>query len=248
MRYIYYIIIIFLGLSAIIGYQLQFKKESPEDAALIINNRIITTDEFNRLYSLRPSHMTDKDKFINSLITKELLIQESKREGIDREESFRMSIQNFYEQSLIKLLMDRKFAALDITVGDDEIKKYISLLNKQIYLTIFSFDSKEEAVEGKYSEIEKKKISFENLSDDFKFYVLPLNEGEITKPIKTEDKYMVIRLDKTESIKPGISISDTEREEIRKMLADMKKESMINDWIGELREKASIKIMIDEKK
>jgi hypothetical protein len=89
MRYIYYIIIIFFGLSAIIGYELRSRNASPKEAALIINKKVITTGEFNELYALQPSRSREKNDFINSLITRELLIQESQNEGIDRDESFR---------------------------------------------------------------------------------------------------------------------------------------------------------------
>ena len=88
MRYIYYIAIILLGLSAIIGFELRSPKNSSKDAALIINDRIFTTGEFNKLYSDQQPRMQSKTDFINSLITKELLIQESRKEGIDKEETF----------------------------------------------------------------------------------------------------------------------------------------------------------------
>ncbi len=78
----------------------------------------------------QPSQQRRKSDCVNSLITKELLLQESQREGIDKEESFRESIQNFYEQSLIKLLIDRKFASLHVTVSDEDVNRYIALMNK----------------------------------------------------------------------------------------------------------------------
>jgi hypothetical protein len=62
MRYIYYIIFILLGLSAVIGYELRSKNDSLKEAALIINGRAITIDEFNKLYSLRPSHVKEKSE------------------------------------------------------------------------------------------------------------------------------------------------------------------------------------------
>lgn len=241
MRYIYYIIFILLGLSAIIGYELRSKNDSLKETALIINERVITTDEFNRLYSSRAYHIKDKSDFINSLITKELLIQESQKKGIDKEESFRRSIQNFYEQSLIKLLMDRKFATLNIAISDDELNKYIMFLNSKLHLTIFSFDSAEEAKKGDYRDGETKIAYFKDLSIDIKDSIISLKEGEMTGPIKIGEKYVVVRLDKTEIFSYQMP-SDLEKERIKKMLIDGKKEKAINDWTADLREKASIKI------
>ena len=63
----------------------------------------------------------EKKHFIHSLINKELLIQEAQRLEINREESFRRSVENFYEQSLIKNLMDRKYADLKIKVSERDV-------------------------------------------------------------------------------------------------------------------------------
>jgi hypothetical protein len=246
-RYIYYIIIILLGLSAIIGYELRTKSPSTKDAALIVNKQVITTDEFNRLYSLQPPNPGGKSDFINSLMTKELLIQESKREGIDKEESFRRSIQNFYEQSLIKLLIDRKLASLHVTVGDDEVNRYIALLNKKVYLTIFSANSPEEADRGKYTDNENKAVLFDDLSRDIRDSIISLRDGQMTGPIRSGDRYIVIKLDKLENV-PSQMRRSVEKDKIRKMLIEEKKEKMLSDWIAGLRKNASVKILINREK
>ncbi len=198
MRYIYYIVIILLVLSAVIAYEIKSERSPKQDIALIINDRIITVDEFNRL--LQSSYVKDKKEFINSLITKELLIQESQKQGIDKEENFRLSIQNFYEQSLIKLLIDRKLSSLNINIDEEEINKYISFSNKKLYLTIFNFSNLEEATKGLYKDGEKKVVFFEDLSDEIRDQIMLLEEGEVTNPIKMDEKYIVVRLDKMESV------------------------------------------------
>ena len=243
MRYIYYIIIILLGLSAIIGYELRSKHSSPKEAALIINGKTITADEFSKLCALQPSHSGEKSDCINSLVTKELLIQESQKEGIDREESFRRSIQNYYEQSLIKLLMDGKRASLHIDVTDDELNRYLAFLNKKIHLTIFSFKSMEDTRKGDDRDGEKKIVYFEDLSGDMRNNIISLKEGNRTEPVKTGETYTVIRLDGLENIPSGTP-SDFEKDKIKKMLVEEKKEKIINDWIAELKKKASVKILI----
>ena len=246
MRYIYYIAIILLGLSAIIGYELRSPKNSVKDAALIINNRIFTTAEFNGLYSEQQPRMQSKTDFINSLITKELLIQESQKEGIDKEEPFRRSIQNFYEQSLIKLLIDRKLASLKVTVSDDEINSYLAALQKKFYITLFSFASPEQARKSKFGIGEKRIVHLDDLSGNVRNRVLALKEGQMTGPVKTGNIYTVIRLDKVETDHSRLP-SDRGKEKIRMMLTEEKKENIINDWISSLRKNATIKILENEK-
>lgn len=244
MRYIYYIIIISLILSVIIGYQLGVKPASKQDAAIKINERIISNDEFNKLYDTRSPYYQDKEEFINSLITKELLIQEAQKEGIDKEESFRKSIQNFYEQSLIKLLMDRKLSSFDLTIKDDELKKYISFQGRKLYMTFFNFNNYEEAKRGEYKNGEQKIVSFDELSNELQFDIISLNEGDMTAPIKIGEKFVVIRLDRSMPVSSQI-ISPKEKEEIRKMLIEKKKSKMINDWVAALREKAIVNIYVN---
>ena len=135
MKYIYSIIIIVIVFSLIIGYELFSGKRETENPALIINDKIISVNEFNQLYSTRADRLSKSD-FISSLITKNLLIQEAQKEGINKEKSFKKSIQDFYEQSLIKILIDRKFSSIKADVTDDEVNKYTQLLNKTVHLTI----------------------------------------------------------------------------------------------------------------
>lgn len=242
MKYLYYIVLAVVAVSAAAGYFLSAPQTPPSNAALIINDRVITTDELKRRYaSLRPG-IEDEDDFINSVITKELLIQESQRSGIDKEENFRRSIQDYYEQSLIKLLMDRKCAILNVSVSDDELNRYIPYLNKKILLSIFSFEDFDKAKSGRYTRVEQKTSPFEDLSNEIKDQVVHLKKGEMSQPMKSGDVYIALRIDGVDSL-PLPAPSLEEREKIRNILIEDKKEKMIDDWLADLRNKARIKIV-----
>lgn len=242
LKYIYYIVAILLMISALIGYALMPARVPENKAALIINGKTVSADEFNKLFSSQSGHPPDPETFINSLITRELLIQESQKEGVDKEENFRRSIQNFYEQSLIKLLMDRKFSSLRVSVSDEELERYVSFLNRKMQLTIFNFRSPEEALASKLTGGERKTLYLEDLSHDLRTFVAALKVGGHTGPIKTGGNFVVVRLDGVET--PPARPAAPDRESIRKMLTDGKREKMINNWIADLREKAKIKILI----
>ncbi len=242
MKYIYYIIALLLIISALIGYALMPARTPEKKAALVINGKIVTVDEFAALVSSQSMHPLDRKDFINSLITRELLIRESQKEGIDKEETFRRSIQNFYEQSLIKLLMDRKFSSLQVSVSDDELNTYMSFLNRKIQLTIFSFGSPEEVKRSNFSGGKHKTLYLDDLSHNLRTPVTALKIGEHTGPIKTGGSYVVVRLDGLE--KPSKPIVVPDRESVRTMLKEEKREKAINDWIADLRNKATVKILI----
>lgn len=244
MRYIYYIIAILLAVSALIGYLLMPVSAPKQAAALVINGKVVTADEFDRLYFARTRGLSDKGSFINSLITRELLIQESQREGIDKEEPFRQSIRNFYEQSLIKLLMDRKYASLHPVVTDGEVDRYLALWEKKLRLTIFGFRDLKEAEKGDLKDGERRTLFLSDLSGDLRGPVSALKVGGATRPIRNGEGYITVRLDGIESASPAPPPPD--KEEVRKMLAEGKKEEMINDWVAGLRKKAAVQIMVKE--
>lgn len=240
MKYIYYIIAILLVLTAAIFYEIYPPSGPPEKAVLVVNKKVITADEFDKLYASRPSRMDDRADFVNFLITRELLIQEAQREGIDKDESFRRSIQNYYEQSLVKLLMDRKFAGFNIKVDDQELNKYLDFLHRRLHLTIFTFDDAASAKHGRLGKGEEKTVSCDDLSAEMRGVLVGLSEGESTEPFLMGDVYKVIRVDRIEP--SDHAAAEAEREEVRKILTEEKKSKMIAAWVADLRSKASVSI------
>lgn len=249
MRYIYYIILIFLALSAALGFELFSSPVPKKDTAMIINGQVITIKEFNRFCS-SPSfrNFYTKRAAADSLITRELLIQEAQREGIDKEESFRRSIKNFYEQSLIKLLMDRKFDSLKVPVSDRELDRYVSFLGRKVYLTVFTTDNMDDAEKGDFKDTEKREMNFDDLSSDIRDRIFMLKQGEKTGPIREGGKFIVLRLDKAENPPHAPKVvPEQKREKIRAMLVAAKKERIIDEWIAGLKKKATVKIMLNLK-
>ncbi|MBI5101440.1 MAG: peptidyl-prolyl cis-trans isomerase [Nitrospirae bacterium] len=240
MKFIYYIIAILLLVSATAAYQLSSKTSPDKDknAALIINGKVITYNEFKSL-SRADGDVRD-DEFIDSVITKELLIQEAKKIGIDKDEPFRRSIQNYYEQSLIKLLIDRKFSDLDMKVSDGELDRHIDFINKKYQLTIFRASDRDSALKGEYLDQGQKTALCDDLTDDIKESIQGLKQGEKSAPVSSGEGFIVVRVDKIESNKTA-EMTDAEKEKVRGILIERKKRAAIDSWIGDLRQKATIK-------
>lgn len=243
MKYLYYIIIIIFLSTLFIGYRLFTDSRNKADIALVINDQQITVDQFNKLHSSRAPYLQEESDFINSLITKQLLIQEAKREGLDQEEAFRWSIQNFYEQSLIKVLMDRRFSALVVEVSDAEIDRYLELSAKKLELTVFTLDDIEEARSGKYGTGKKLAMPFNELAMNVRYIVLSLVADQMTDPIFTDPGYTVYRLDNIEEYQEATP--ETSREKVKNMLREYKMKKNIDDWVAGLRNNADIKVLIN---
>ena len=64
--------------------------------------------------------------YVDRLLEKEILLQEAQRQGIDKERDFMKSIENYWEQALLKSLLQRKSDQISgsIHVYDNEIEEY----------------------------------------------------------------------------------------------------------------------------
>lgn len=73
---------------------------------------------------------TAKKEFLETLITKEILIQEAMSYGLDKEQEFISAIEQYWEATLIKNLMEAKNReiTLQTSVTTEEVKKRYSLL------------------------------------------------------------------------------------------------------------------------
>ena len=237
MKYIYYIAaVLTIALALVIFQCVKDKPAADKDPAIVINDRVITKEDFAKM---KPTRGESGQDFVNSIITKELLIQEAQAAGIDKEEPFRKSIQNFYEQSLIKILMDRKFAALNIAVSDEEIEKYRSMMDKKLHLTIYR-GAKANDLEAASAAGEKMTVSFGDLSRNMKMAVSLLRKGEKSRPFISGSEYVAIKLD--DILPGGTRESGADMEGIRKLIAEEKREQMIAEWLDGLRKQAKIKV------
>lgn len=105
--------------------------------AISINGHQIGVNEFNEFFQESRASMADnvlnRRIVLDNLINRKLLLQEAAREGLDKRKSFLKTIQRFWEQSLLKLVVDNKVAEVSkgITVTDKEVKDYYDKFAKE---------------------------------------------------------------------------------------------------------------------
>lgn len=244
MKYIYSILCFALVVSILFLFSILNKNVQDEDYALKINDRQISIDEFELQYSMRISNELDKSAFADSLVLKELLIQEAQRAGVDREEAFRKSIQNFYEQSLSKILLDRKFAEIEVQVTPDEIDRYMNLVDAEISITLIPHDSPllaGEILEESNETVKNISDKFENFSTDIKMVIFPLDVAEKSSTVDIYDGKYILRLDsvvKNTNLPP----SKVTRTKVEKLILEFKKEKQIQMWLDSLRMNANVQV------
>jgi hypothetical protein len=109
----------------------------PKGAAIKINNYEITKAEFEQEFKDSSFGQVDtlesRKEFLDNLINRKLILQNAQANGLDKGKDFLKMIERFWEQSLLKLALDRKskeIAGVSI-VSDKEIEgAYKNLLKE----------------------------------------------------------------------------------------------------------------------
>lgn len=239
MRYIYYIIAIVILFSALAAYGVFETKIEISKPYISVNDRIISEHEFNDMLKRQPGDM-NREQFIESIIEKQLLIQEAIKMKINEDEKFRQKVEDFYEQSLVTLLLDRKFASLVVDVTEDELARYEQYLSKKLTIEKIVYPSWDDAMNRKNGMAETITADFAGISDDLKFIVLNLEIGKSCPPVADSFGYVVYKLEKVEDAGSGDMSALFDIKKVSIFLQDKKKEEIVVKWIKTLRKNADI--------
>lgn len=123
----FYVLVSLVSLVLIYGCK---GKTSSDKPALKINRFCMSAREFEDEFKEAPASLlgqeNQKEKFLENLINRKLILQEAERLGLNRDRDFLKAIERFYEQNLLKLVIDKKsneFAS-KTHVYDNEIEAY----------------------------------------------------------------------------------------------------------------------------
>lgn len=142
-------IYIFLIVFSMLFYSCAQEKKDESEILAKINDYALTLDEFHSQLAAELEMDRDfkitkeaKKEFLEGLIRKEILIQEAKKQNLDRKEKFIRAIEHYWESTLIRDLMEEK---------GKEIEKR----------TIIS----QEEIESRYNEMKKSEAELPPLED-----------------------------------------------------------------------------------
>jgi len=127
-KYLFYSSFIF----SLLIFLFSCTQDGPEKSTVLceINQYKLTLDDFRRQLAeeveLNPDFKLTrkaKQRFLEELIRKELLIQEAKRLKLDTKEKFARAIERYWESTLIRDLMERKAKEISARtcVSEEEI-------------------------------------------------------------------------------------------------------------------------------
>ncbi len=236
MKYLVTVLVIVLAITALtILYLWPEKKGAQNDILVTVNGRVIPKTVLEQKKNLRGYHSKDDQAILDTIIINQLLIQEAQRLGIDKEPAFRAAVQEYYEQSLIKILIDRQFREMNITATEEEVDRYISNHGK-----IFTFTRlPANGAESSEQSAGRKSVLFDDMADSLKLLLGNMEVGEMVTDFYTGNDIVSFRLDK---IEPALNPEPFHgnREFIKKRITSYKKEKTLRAWIRKLRDQAAI--------
>ncbi|MBX3303668.1 MAG: peptidylprolyl isomerase [Nitrospira sp.] len=245
-----------------------------EPVVALVNGRAITQAEFDLRWS-DLSHATKsryekeggKRQFLDELITKELLLQEARRRGLDQDETIRDKTQRYKEQlildellkgklqSKVELTQEELTAYYETHAGEllDPLKANISIM---LLPNVYAAKDLESQINRggsfakfaqRYSIEEKTKGKGGDLGPYRKGLVPPevddvlhtLKPGMVSAPIKTDNGYYLVMLTPLDEAILQADLATQER--LRQELLAEKRRKRFEEAIADIRTNASVR-------
>ena len=245
-----------------------------EPVVALVNGRAITQtefdlrwDELSKATRSRYEKEGGKRKFLDELITRELLMQEARRRGLDQDDAIRDKTQRYKEQLILdELLKDKLQSKVELTQAElnayyekhagellDPLKANISLM---LLPNVYAARDLEAQVNRggsfakfaqRYSIDEKTKLKGGELGPYRKGLVLPqvdavihtLKLGMVSAPIKTDSGYYLVML--TPLDEAVIQADLAKQERLRQELLADKRRKQFEEVIADIRANAAVR-------
>ncbi len=261
--------------AVLMGLGLSCAPQQEEPVLALVNGRAITQMEFDARWNelseaTRARYEKDggKRRFLDELITRELLMQEARRLGLDQSDAIRDKAQRYKEQLILdELLKDRLKAKVELTQAEldayyeKHAHELLAPLKVQVFLMLLpnfpaAKDLETQVNKGgdfakfaqRYSIDMKSKAKGGDLGPYRKDLVPPevdavihqLKPGMVSAPIKTDAGYYLVMI--TPLDKETIQADLATRERLRQELLADKRRKRFEEVIADIRANASVRL------
>ncbi len=212
-----------------------------------INNFGLTVSDFKDDASpflkkkyLSHSPLKKKGQILDELITKEILLQEAQRLGLDKERSFMKDIEGYWEQALIKSLINRKLQECSscASVSGREVLDEYARMKRRLWAEMTVFEEK--GAVNKLAEVPADWYNAGDLPQKIEDAMFSLKPGQESAPVEYNGNWTVVKVLKEEPNQ--VASLEELRPRIVKEVTRKKKEALLEDWGAELRKKSSVTI------
>ena len=234
MKYLKIVLVIVLLVS---GVSIVYVSKSPPesgDVVMTVNKHKVTSEMVSDDEEKQYGWHNSREDLLNSLAIRQLLIEEAQRQRIDREPAFRKAIKNFYEQTLINILAERKDRENPAEVSEEEVAQFRQAFGKTYTFLISEHNSVPPNWEGARTVSQP----FSDLSSTLQTALALQQVGEFRQVYDTGNQNYWIKLEKISgNSDPGQAVP---KEMAQKILAASKQEQQMDIWIEDLLQKADI--------
>lgn len=202
------------------------------DEVATVNGQPISKAAFQEAVAGLPPHMQDRvstlegrEALLDDLITQEVLLQESRRAGVDKDAAVQKQLENIRRQILIQAVI-QKIADTDVT--DEKVAAYYKEHKaefQQVRASHILVDTEEQAKDvkrrvvkgGEFAALAKELSTDPSAQDnggDLGFFrkdqmvkpfadkAFAMKVGEISDPVKTEFGYHIIKVSEIKDAEP----------------------------------------------
>ncbi|MBL4902014.1 MAG: hypothetical protein JKY62_05130 [Desulfocapsa sp.] len=216
-------------------YLLPPEPMSVQDVAFHVNGHPVSRETVEGQHRKTGYHSADREGDFEALVTKQLLIKEAQRLGLDRKKDFRMALKNYYEQSLINVLTDHTIASMEVKISEQDIDQYLASSGSIFTFTQIPLEKGEPIDE----QSQQNSVLFDDLSESLRLLLATMQVGEQVGQFETGTEVSLIRLDKIERDDAFEPVA-YDRDRIRDQLENYRKSMEMERWINGLRSRASI--------
>ncbi len=224
-----------------------------------VNNETIKLEDFQRemalrskqnpAYSVTPAAINQQ---LQTVIDRRLMVQEAMELGLASNDEFVRTIQTFWEQTLIRELIDAKSEEWEgrLYVTEKEIEDYYKIMQHRITLKIMRVDNKSEAdavleSAGKGDFLNWTTLgplTFNDASSGALRRAFEMSEG-LPEIYEDEMGIMVMLLETKEVVE--VPPFEELHGSLKKDILQKKKTDALTTWLKEVKEKAVIEVNTD---
>ena len=214
-------------------------KPKPASGALVVNQRIYQPQELEEVLRATPYHFSSRGELISDLIYRELLLQEAKRLKIDTETEFRRSMRDYFEQSMIKTLIDRRSSAADLQPTPEQVAACKPWLGRRLRVQKRTYSTQESAQIDQTPRIEDFDLPFLELPEDIRSTLAELRQGNLSQVFHSGSDWYRVRILDIADLPPEKLPSASEQTELCK---DELRRQAFQQWLEGLYRRAHIEL------
>ncbi|MBN2429797.1 MAG: hypothetical protein JXK94_15790 [Deltaproteobacteria bacterium] len=241
MKYIYSILGIVLLLTCVmLAVSSNDSEETPDKNALVVNDRSISFAELQQRWQEKPYYYRDEKEFLDDLVLREVLVQQAISDGIADEEQFKRLVRDFFEQSLVKTLLDRKQREVQVDISDADLSRFRKARQSRYQLSLIRYETLQQAKSGKGGTIQTMTKDYAFFPESIQLRLLALPVEQLSVPFADGAEFVRLRIEKIDQLEQSEAIAETD-ESLRGKLKYMLQQKKVGEWVDATRQQAVVR-------